>query len=95
MFTLGLLGVGWLIDAFLIPSMSRDASHRYSSGPFDYSLAWILQTFLGIFGIHRFYLGKVGTGIIWLLTGGVFGVGYVYDYLTLNAQVDEANKSAR
>jgi TM2 domain-containing membrane protein YozV len=92
MFTLGLLGIGWLIDAFLIPSMARQASHRYTAGPFDYSIAWILQTFLGPFGIHRFYLGKIGTGLLWLFTGGIFGLGYIYDYLTLNAQVDEANR---
>jgi len=92
MFTLGLFGIGWLIDAFLIPSMARDASRRYAIGPFDYSLAWILQTFLGPFGIHRFYLGKIGTGLLWLFTAGLGGVGYVYDYLTLNAQVDEANR---
>ena len=92
MFTFGLLGIGWVIDAFLIPSMARDASRRYATGPFDYSLAWILQTFLGPFGIHRFYLGKIWTGLLWLFTAGLGGVGYIYDYLTLNAQVDEANK---
>jgi len=91
-FTLGLLGIGWLIDLFLIPSLARDANDRYRTGPFDYSLAWILQTFFGVFGAHRFYLGKIGTGLIWLFTGGLVGVGYVYDYLTLNAQVDEANR---
>lgn len=92
-FTLGLLGVGWLIDAFLIPGMDRQADARYTPGRYDYSLAWILQTYLGVFGIHRFYMGKVGTGILWLLTGGLFVVGYLYDFCTLNEQVDELNKS--
>jgi TM2 domain-containing membrane protein YozV len=91
-FTLGLLGVGWLIDLFLIPSMDRQADARFASGPCDYSVAWILLTFLGAFGIHRFYMGKFVTGIIWLLTGGLFLVGWLYDFCTLNRQVDEINR---
>ena len=91
-FTLGLLGIGWLVDLFLIPSMDRAADRRYASGPNDYSVAWILLTFLGIFGAHRFYLGKIGTAILYLLTLGVFGLGILYDFLTLNSQVDELNR---
>lgn len=41
--------------------------------------ALLLCIFLGIFGVHRFYVGRMGTGILWLLTGGLFGVGVVYD----------------
>ncbi len=91
--TLGLLGIGWLIDLFLIPGMDRDADRRYAAGRYDYSVAWILQTFLGIFGAHRFYLGKIGTGILWLCTGGLFGIGWLIDFLTLNQQVDEKNRA--
>jgi TM2 domain-containing membrane protein YozV len=93
-FTLGLLGIGWLIDLFLIPSMDREADNRFTPGPVDYSVAWLLQTFLGVFGIHRFYMGKIGTGIIWLLTGGVFLIGWVVDFWTLTNQVDECNRRA-
>lgn len=89
--TLGLLGIGWLIDLFLIPSMDRHADLRYRSGRIDYNLAWILLTFLGIFGVHRMYLGKWITGIIYLLTGGLFLLGYIYDFWTLNNQVTEIN----
>jgi TM2 domain-containing membrane protein YozV len=93
-FTGGLLGIGWLIDLFLIPSMEREAAMRYQTGPIDYSLAWIFQTFLGPLGIHRFYMGKYLTGLLWLLTGGLGLIGYVYDYFTLNEQVDEVNRGA-
>ncbi len=87
----GLLGIGWLIDIFLIPGMDRAAERRYRTGSRDYTVAWALQTFLGIFGIHRFYLGKFVSGLVWLLTGGLFGLGWLYDFWTLNGQVSTAN----
>ena len=91
-FTLGLLGIGWLIDLFLIPSMDRQADHRFTPGRIDYSVAWVLLTFLGLFGVHRMYQGKWFTGIVYLLSAGVFGLGYLYDYWTLNDQITEINR---
>ncbi len=91
--TLGLLGIGWLIDLFLIPSMARSADLRFVEGPIDYNIAWVLLTFLGLLGIHRFYLGKWVTGIIYLCTAGLFGIGYFYDYWTLNDQITIINNS--
>jgi TM2 domain-containing membrane protein YozV len=90
-FTLGLLFVGWIVDLFLIPSMDRQADFRYHTGRLSYSVAWILLTFLGIFGIHRFYIGKWLTGILYLVTGGLFGIGLLYDLWTLNGQISEIN----
>lgn len=90
-FTLGLLLIGWIIDLFLIPAMDREADRRYQSGHIDYTLAWVLLTFLGLFGIHRFYMGKWVTGILYLLTGGLFGLGYLYDLWTLNDQLTIIN----
>jgi len=90
-FTLGLLFIGWIIDLFLIPSMDRQATFRYRSGNLNYPVAWILLTFLGLFGIHRFYMGKWLTGIAYLLSGGIFGIGYLYDFWTLNDQVSLIN----
>lgn len=91
-FTLGLLGIGWLVDLFLIPGMDRSAARRFSNGPYDYNVAWVLLTFLGLFGIHRMYMGKWLTGLVYLLTGGLFLIGYIYDYWTLNHQLDELNR---
>ena len=90
--TLGLLGIGWLIDLFLIPGMDRQADMKYAPGPFDYTLSWILLTFLGLFGVHRMYLSKWISGIIYLLTGGLFGLGFLYDFWTLNEQVSYRNQ---
>jgi TM2 domain-containing membrane protein YozV len=93
-FTFGLLGIGWLIDIFLIPGMDRDADLMFADGPIDYNVAWILLVFLGIFGVHRFYLGKWFTGILYLISGGLFGFGYLYDFCTLNEQISLINARA-
>ncbi len=92
-FTLGIFFIGWLIDLFLIPSMDRQADRRYRAGPIDYTVGWILLTFLGLLGVHRMYMGKWLSGILYLLTGGVFGLGYLYDYWTLNDQITVINSA--
>lgn len=51
---------------------------------------WFISGF-GALGFHRFYLGKIGTGILWFLSGGLGGVGCIYDLVTLPRQVREAN----
>ena len=94
-FTLGLLFIGWIIDLFLIPAMDREAESRFEPGPIDYTIAWLLLTFLGVFGIHRFYLGKWVTGIIWFFTGGLFVLGWLWDLWTLNEQVSEVNLASQ
>lgn len=91
-FTFGLLLIGWIVDLFLIPSMDRQADLRFETGRVDYNIAWVLLVFLGVFGIHRFYQGKWITGSIYLLTGGFFLIGVLYDFWTLNTQVSDVNR---
>lgn len=94
-FTLGLLFIGWIIDLFLIPKMNDEADIRYNEGEIDFNLAWLLLAFLGLFGIHRMYMGKWITGIIYLCSAGLFGLGYVYDLWTLNDQISIINGQSR
>ncbi len=53
--------------------------------------AYLLWFFLGLFGAHKFYLGKVGMGILYLFTAGLFGVGWIIDLFTLGNRVDVYN----
>ena len=91
LFTFGLLAIGWIVDFFLMPSLQRGAELSSTPGPVDHTIAWLLLTFLGVFGAHRFYMGKWITGLVFALTGGLVGIGVLYDFWTLNGQVDERN----
>ncbi len=73
----------------------RDLQSRcYSGGVRDLGTAYLLclAQFFGFAGLHRFYLGKPVTGTLWLFTWGLFGIGLLYDLITLPAQVEAVNK---
>jgi TM2 domain-containing membrane protein YozV len=57
-------------------------------------LLWILGGF-GVLGLHRFYLGRWVSGLIWLLTGGVFLVGAIIDLFLIPSMVQVENLSQR
>ena len=55
------------------------------------STAYLLLIFFGGLGIHKFYLGKTGMGILYIFTGALFGIGWLVDLFTLGGQVDKYN----
>ena len=57
-------------------------------------LLWLFS-FVGLAGLHRFYNGKWITGIIWLLTGGLFLIGTIIDLFLIPSMVERSNMRAR
>ena len=59
------------------------------------TVAFLFWFFLGGLSIHRFYLGKIGSGIIYLLTGQLFLIGWIIDLFLLSGMVDNFNNKER
>lgn len=94
-FTLGLLGVDWFPDLFLIPAMDRNCDHRFSPGRVIDNVAWLLLAPGGVLGLHRFYMGKWVTGLLYLCSLGLPGIGLLFDLWTLNSRISELNYQTR
>lgn len=57
-------------------------------------VAFALCLLVGYFGVHRFYVGKIGSGIVYLFTAGVFGIGWIVDLICIlcNSFADKQGK---
>ena len=67
----------------------------YSATDKSIGLAYLLWFFLGLLGVHQFYLGKVGRGVGYLLTGGWLTIGLWVDLFTLPRQIKGINAHRR
>jgi len=58
---------------------------RRTAPPSDFNrlTTFLLCLLLGFFGVHRFYVGRAGSGVLWLLTGGILAVGWIYDLVMI------------
>jgi hypothetical protein len=67
------------------------SEERIGEKPKSKGVAFVLWLFLGLAGAHKFYLGKIGMGIAYILTMGFVGIGWILDIFTLFAKVDAYN----
>lgn len=74
--------LGFLFEKKYVPVNIKSVGTAY--------ILWIFS-FFGLLGFHRFYIGKYGTGFLWMFTGGIFGMGAFIDLFTLSSQVKKNN----
>jgi len=81
------------VTAVRSPDFSRSVLediYRYRNARPE--VGWALWLFTGILGGHRFYVGRMGTGFLMLLTGGAGGIWWLFDVLRVNALVRDFNE---
>jgi TM2 domain-containing membrane protein YozV len=71
--------------------MSQSATGAGTASPKSVGVAYVLWFFLGVLGVHQFYLGRVGRGVSYIFTLGWLAVGLIIDLFTLPSQVRTVN----
>ena len=87
-FTVGIFGIGWLVDLFRMKQLVRKSGMDKKSVGTAYIMS--LPPF-GIFGAYHYYLGNYGLGILYTLTLGVFSLGWLVDLCRMKDLVKAAN----
>lgn len=81
--TVGIPGTGLSSSSSSGARRQRVPSSERPTSPKNKTIALLLCIFLGMFGAHRYYVGKIGTGVLWTFTGGVVGIGWLVDLFTI------------
>lgn len=81
--TVGIPGTGLSSSSSSGARRQRVPSAERPTSPKSKTVALLLCIFLGMFGAHRYYVGKIGTGVLWTFTGGVVGIGWLVDLFTI------------
>ncbi|XP_064596528.1 uncharacterized protein LOC135463141 [Liolophura sinensis] len=97
--TVGIFGIGWLVDLFRIPSLVRESNRKQAREPETITEKGKCVSYalglppLGLLGAHHFYLDRPMWGVLYANTVGLFGLGLVFDWFRMSILVKRANKT--
>jgi len=80
-----------IIALFILGPRLGNRRNSMNTNPRDTGIAYLLLLLGGVLGLHKFYLNRPGWAVVYMFTGGLFGVGLVCDLFTLPAQVRRCN----
>lgn len=77
----------------IVPSPAQPPARPRVSLVTSYLL--LAPCLFGLSGLHRFYQGRILSGVIWLFTGGFCGIGNIVDLVMMRRMVDDVNRGAK